>query len=158
MGNNKRDQDLDIYITGPSFTNCGFLFCSQIFTRHLNVLKMLMNLCYSLLENQRRNIISILQLENGDRETCDVPEVSHWIFQTLYLNHNTFLASDYLCFGDSSLFKFCSLEHFSLGQIHAKLILNLNKYLENPLSRRNLEFLLTAVNCKATKREAKNRL
>ena len=72
----------------------------------------------------------------------DVPEVSHWIFQTLCLNHKTFLASDYLCFEDSSLFKFYSLEHFSLGQIHAKMILNLNKYLENHLSRRKLEFLL----------------
>lgn len=61
---------------------------------------------------------------------CDVPEVSHWIFQTLCLNHKTFLASEYLCFGDSSLFKFCSLEYFTLGQIHAKMILNLNKYLE----------------------------
>lgn len=82
---------------------------------------------------------------------CDVPDISHWIFQTPYLNRNTFLASDYLCFGDSSLFKFCSLEHFSLGQIHGKLIFNLNKYLENPLSRRKPEFFLAAVTCEATK-------
>lgn len=76
-------------------------------------------------------------------------------FFRLYLNHNTFLASDYLCFGDSSLFKFSSLEHFSLGQIHAKLTLNLNKYLENPLSRTKPEFFLAAVTCEATKREPK---
>lgn len=86
---------------------------------------------------------------------CDVPDISHWSFQTLYLNHNTFLAFDYLCFGNSSLFKFCSLEHFSLGQIHAKLILNLYKYLEKPLSRRKPEFFLAALTCEATKREPK---
>lgn len=84
---------------------------------------------------------------------CDVPDISHWNFQALYLNHNTFLDPYYLCFGDSSLFKFCSLEHFSLG--HEKLILNLNKYLENPLSGRKPEFFLAALTCEATKREPK---
>lgn len=90
---------------------------------------------------------------------CHVPEVSHWIFQTLYLSHKTFLASDYLCFGDSNLFKFYSLECFSLGQINAEMILNLNKYLENHLSIRKLEFLLNvhwaALAHEATKREQK---
>lgn len=102
---------------------------------------MLMNLCYNLLDNYRK-IIYVLQLENGDRKTLWYVWGLSLDFSKSEFNLKAFSASDYICFGDLSLFKFCTLEHFSVGQIHVKMFLNLNKYLENHLNRGKLEFLL----------------